>query len=194
MRGQLEQGGYRGDDARIIPARAGPTFSYQRGLPVLPDHPRSCGANDVWDSLTQRIRGSSPLVRGQPVCTSSRIGVRRIIPARAGPTIAAIPQSVRDADHPRSCGANILSLSPLAAHIGSSPLVRGQHAVRGKHRLPGRIIPARAGPTSHRRKSASMLPDHPRSCGANFNSLVSLLPARIIPARAGPTGNRRSAA
>ena len=114
-------------------------------------------------------------------------------------------------DHPRSCGAN--DGVPRRAHMGSgsSPLVRGQRTRPESARRPGRIIPARAGPTLRKACFRGGLTDHPRSCGANASNatdnqfetgsspLVRGQPQvrdlkraknRIIPARAGPT--RRS--
>ena len=91
---------------------------------------------------------------------------------------------------------------------GSSPLVRGQLLSATLRRMPGRIIPARAGPTRLYILLISRAPDHPRSCGANppeslgaltlpgssplvrgqqFQPVQVNLIGRIIPARAGPT-------
>ena len=152
------------------------------------DHPRSCGANLVNVKPPRKHDGSSPLVRGQ------RSGV---------PVIGA-----GGLDHPRSCGANSLSALSGPALCGSSPLVRGQLVLGIIQQFDGRIIPARAGPTSGSMKTPRRRTDHPRSCGANSRwgkqasletgssplvrgQLPSLPPPpvrlRIIPARAGPT-------
>ena len=71
---------------RIIPARAGPTFHQMESYQDVPDHPRSCGANSYQRGLPVFLRGSSPLVRGQPNVPYINISALRIIPARAGPT------------------------------------------------------------------------------------------------------------
>ena len=69
---------------RIIPARAGFTYSARESAPTVRDHPRSRG---VYVTLAPELigpPGSSPLARGLP---GSRVRVpaeRRIIPARAG--------------------------------------------------------------------------------------------------------------
>ena len=152
--------------------------------------------------------GSSPLVRGQRGTRTTYPAHIRIIPARAGPTYGTNPRKSDTTDHPRSCGANGTVSGVNQRQHGSSPLVRGQHAVRGKHRLPGRIIPARAGPTRRWAKCTCNRSDHPRSCGANNSvAVMSDVPPgssplvrgqqsgvivighqiRIIPARAGPT-------
>ena len=152
---------------RIIPARAGPTWAATRRPRPSSDHPRSCGANDAALAVIGCVGGSSPLVRGQLRSSGSVGGFSRIIPARAGPTEFADLPGLRPADHPRSCGANFLRTTCAVNNDGSSPLVRGQRRRPHIGPIPGRIIPARAGPTA--------------------SWIVSNLPPRIIPARAGPT-------
>ena len=132
----------------------------------------------------------------------------RIIPARAGPTLADGTELRPDADHPRSCGANPIVGGAHPMIIGSSPLVRGQR-ISPQFCIPYvRIIPARAGPTRLPQRRRRRFPDHPRSCGANDNydemnimlagssplvrgqpnvAHVHVCAFRIIPARAGPT-------
>ena len=113
---------------RIIPARAGPTVASLYIMPLSPDHPRSCGANEA---------------RHWPISDWSGS-----IPARAGPTTARARPRCARTDHPRSCGANAYYQSRSAHQSGSSPLVRGQRRFYHSTQLYGRIIPARAGPTS----------------------------------------------
>ena len=173
---------------RIIPARAGPTCIAGQVPWCSTDHPRSCGANPTIYLVSFFCSGSSPLVRGQRVDTCASYVSRRIIPARAGPTINIIITShfhsgssplVRGQlrvyyrnlycypDHPRSCGANIECRQDIAEAYGSSPLVRGQRSRRSTWTASGRIIPARAGPTRWWIPPTSFRADHPRSCGAN---------------------------
>ena len=71
---------------RIIPARAGPTQPFILFHFFVPDHPRSCGANELILVPHTSRAGSSPLVRGQRSSPQWRAPVR--------------------SDHPRSCGAN----------------------------------------------------------------------------------------
>ena len=132
---------------RIIPARAGPTIIRIMRIYVKPDHPRSCGANDLVQSAVELSCGSSPLVRGQQSPTPTRLLRLRIIPARAGPTLRMKSESRTSPDHPRSCGANghVERFGQVPA--GSSPLVRGQLPDQRDHHPQRRIIPARAGPT-----------------------------------------------
>ena len=140
-----------------------------------PDHPRSCGANLSTISTSSLTVGSSPLVRGQPVIFPPLSVRARIIPARAGPTPFAISVASSVADHPRSCGANLMFSSAFFISSGSSPLVRGQ---RDRHRIlvvPVRIIPARAGPTSSMPEASWVRSDHPRSCGANYAAITGTI-------------------
>ena len=89
VRGQLNNDGSSSDTARIIPARAGPT-TFRRGGRARPaDHPRACGANPRESSDDRSGIGSSPRVRGQLTIRVGRVPARRIIPARAGPTLLA---------------------------------------------------------------------------------------------------------
>ena len=172
VRGQLGEvfGHIVGD--RIIPARAGPTRAKSARIPIPSDHPRSCGANRFVRASFFIIRGSSPLVRGQPIRSGEFFYHSRIIPARAGPTYRSRPSSPRPSDHPRSCGANHLQRFRLLCALGSSPLVRGQRTGQSAFQRCVRIIPARAGPTVTQVDMDGVWPDHPRSCGANPMALV----------------------
>ena len=208
VRGQLMFPILCGGWWRIIPARAGPTTTRLFSGNGMADHPRSCGANTMVGMPVSYMVGSSPLVRGQHDLPIRPRDMRRIIPARAGPTYAYGYEFYRYPDHPRSCGANE-RISVIRLHNdGSSPLVRGQLIGVRLQRFHKRIIPARAGPTCGRNRSNQSRTDHPRSCGANRISrhaiscysgssplvrgqrwpvvLVVIL-LRIIPARAGPT-------
>ena len=197
---------------RIIPARAGPTYSRQIGVRQEPDHPRSCGANFSQIIRTSSVSGSSPLVRGQLLGERPVAVILRIIPARAGPTDLAAVFRSGFSDHPRSCGANDHILVTHFNSFGSSPLVRGQRPPANTASFTLRIIPARAGPTVACTLMLPVCPDHPRSCGANWNRpeeagndfgsspLVRgqhpiqprrIANQRIIPARAGPTRTLR---
>ena len=140
-----------GTPERIIPARAGPTQILSFNSALWADHPRSCGANPVFRSIISTVCGSSPLVRGQLVQGQHPLVADRIIPARAGPTTFIKVEHSRFTDHPRSCGANGTICRDTVRPTGSSPLVRGQQQVPDGRVHPGRIIPARAGPTDNRR-------------------------------------------
>ena len=134
------------------------------------------------------VTGSSPLVRGQPATDNVAAGDVRIIPARAGPTYITVDFDRASTDHPRSCGANVLSRLRWRGHFGSSPLVRGQPFCAGANIRYTRIIPARAGPTLYRSMSSRYLRgSSPLVRGQLCMSCDFHETPRIIPARAGPT-------
>ena len=118
--------------------------------------------------------GSSPLARGLPETSPVQPRPQRIIPARAGFTMASLSPLFLASDHPRSRG---VYLDPWARQI----YLRG-------------IIPARAGFTSGARVGFNKNGDHPRSRGVYPTPRTpGPPPDRIIPARAGFTspGARR---
>ena len=92
--------------------------------------------------------GSSPLVRGgrgSPLVQRRRW---RLIPARAGRTLASGRRLLRWQAHPRSCGADAIREIRELWRVGSSPLVRGGlRATLDRYRALG-LIPARAGRTA----------------------------------------------
>ena len=89
----------------IIPARAGFTEAF-----IL--------AADQW-------KGSSPLARGLLQISHVNAGRHGIIPARAGFTITRTESPSKSADHPRSRGVYLLTVSAPSTGAGSSPLARG---------------------------------------------------------------------
>ena len=106
VRGKRRVEQQRGPGERIIPARAGQTHPRSRIRCTSPDHPRACGANMFACGHGGYPFGSSPRVRGKPN-GSRHIGCNdRIIPARAGQTLAWREERFSEPDHPRACGAN----------------------------------------------------------------------------------------
>ena len=193
---------------RIIPAHAGQTYRYGCGRHRQPDHPRACGANPVRTVPSLWASGSSPRMRGKHLDRGQRRQHVRIIPAHAGQTAPYVHRTFCRADHPRACGANHDCVRPLFRSFGSSPRMRGKHAVAGAARRVVRIIPAHAGQTSGLTYPMPSVADHPRACGANFRvrEVVDAYagssprmrgkrlhkrhrgkPVRIIPAHAGQT-------
>ena len=73
---------------RIIPARAGNTVQCQSGLCHRTDHPRACGEHAAAAITACSIAGSSPRVRGTQADGYPDEVAGRIIPARAGNTLA----------------------------------------------------------------------------------------------------------
>ena len=152
--------------------------------------------------------GSSPRMRGKPVRSRRLRARRRIIPAHAGQTNSVPAKRSSHADHPRACGANPALSVMTAAPAGSSPRMRGKRRRQDAHASLLRIIPAHAGQTSLLMMLMLPPPDHPRACGANICSMLSVSVAagssprmrgklgeqtlpprlvRIIPAHAGQT-------
>ena len=129
----------------IIPARAGFTGSPPSSRGPGPDHPRSRGVYKTVIQTGAALGGSSPLARGLLWCRRRGVLGGRIIPARAGFTLAAPASRTITPDHPRSRGVYRVDGVGLEWPLGSSPLARGLlHPARdaGGDR---RIIPARAG-------------------------------------------------
>ena len=97
----------------IIPARAGFTLDIEEFHRLHPDHPRSRGVYICCDPLKNVALGSSPLARGLPFCVQYMNCARRIIPARAGFTLA----------DPWNPNEPVLYQTPVAftADLGSAP-------------------------------------------------------------------------
>ena len=152
---------------RIIPASAGQTLEAIRTAHDCADHPRECGANFFVPTVVVVFAGSSPRVRGKLADKVAMLAAHRIIPASAGQTTTRCNRPVLRSDHPRECGANRPATSRWLAATGSSPRVRGKHAVLlyGVHFA--RIIPASAGQTAPIAHTTIGASDHPRECGAN---------------------------
>ena len=180
----------RGNEVRIIPARAGFTISTPTARRPMRDHPRSRGVYGPVSSRANTARGSSPLARGLHILEESAARQRGIIPARAGFTTET-------------------GTRPMGKRrVGSSPLARGLPRRGGPFGPGARIIPARAGFTPRSRASPTAVKDHPRSRGVygtdfggtvnawgssplarGLRHAVDVPPSRrrIIPARAGFT-------
>ncbi len=147
-------------------------------------------------------------MRGKHTVIGGGAPALRIIPAHAGQTIRRASLLASSSDHPRACGANMLSASRSAVRAGSSPRMRGKLRELWYVLYHVRIIPAHAGQTIIRQESCTAEPDHPRACGANVAVdplaqgaggssprmrgklgviLFQKLAKRIIPAHAGQT-------
>ena len=117
---------------RIIPARAGFTHQPRGGHRVTADHPRSRGVYAPGTSRKILWAGSSPLARGLHVLPSRWTRRGRIIPARAGFTLASMPSPSVRKDHPRSRGVYRGRRRRVGGRRGSSPLARGLPATRSQ--------------------------------------------------------------
>ena len=129
------------------------------------DHPRSRGVYAGPSCVAGEGFGSSPLARGLLTPCAKLNPRKRIIPARAGFTLAGSHQQGVVADHPRSRGVYPSLLTQITSVSGSSPLARGLHVLPHIHRRIGGIIPARAGFTHADHILHEFWEDHPRSRG-----------------------------
>ena len=173
---------------RIIPARAGKTFSSRLS--------RSASA------------GSSPRGRGKQQVHDAGQRLNRIIPARAGKTVKPRSRIAWLKDHPRAGGENFKLPEARRRVAGSSPRGRGKRDPGAVGRRAPGIIPARAGKTWTALAPLTNSWDHPRAGGENdFGDKVVVSHCgssprgrgkpcrqcesgpspRIIPARAGKT-------
>ena len=93
--------------------------------PAPMDHPRSRGVYPSPSPSPRSPAGSSPLARGLPPTDRPTYVIRRIIPARAGFTHAALRGRAGPRDHPRSRGVYLTLPGWKQLALGSSPLARG---------------------------------------------------------------------
>ena len=153
--------------SRITPACAGKTHLHAWISCSAGDHPRVCGENCGAVTVSRRILGSPPRVRGKRLGVGCLALIDRITPACAGKTLSS-PSLMRGAkDHPRVCGENRLSLRGKHTKAGSPPRVRGKHHVIDFAKEIIGITPACAGKTSARTMLRTSCRDHPRVCGEN---------------------------
>jgi len=131
------------------------------------------GENGISRGGLTLLGGSSPRGRGKRRMVLTTGWPVRLIPARAGKTITRTSSRSRRRAHPRAGGENgTLAVQDLSA-TGSSPRGRGKRG--GKVGLPlgARLIPARAGKTTDRRRGKSQQPAHPRAGGKTKPKLWS---------------------
>ena len=160
-------------NARLIPARAGNTYTPGVTVNAHSAHPRSRGEHNPSLTLIGAVIGSSPLARGTPAARSVSKPQLRLIPARAGNTDCSDWLSPRAPAHPRSRGEHSGAITSPSAMVGSSPLARGTRAAEERQRIRYRLIPARAGNTPCRVPGRSGYPAHPRSRGEHSHSRAS---------------------
>ena len=133
--------------SRFIPACAGNTKSSRPMAIMAAVHPRVCGEHVATILHFLFSPGSSPRVRGTPLRHLLNALRRRFIPACAGNTLRLKPTRRARAVHPRVCGEHDRTEGDPTSPGGSSPRVRGTHAVTEADLYGGRFIPACAGNT-----------------------------------------------
>ena len=153
----------------IIPACAGSTRTLRGFRTGRWDHPRMCGEHYVHRPQLDWDVGSSPHVRGA-LRPSATIGLGcGIIPACAGSTLFCHRFFGRFRDHPRMCGEHGGVNNYNNPTLGSSPHVRGAHAMTGEKTQVYGIIPACAGSTRPNLDCPRLWGDHPRMYGEHDN-------------------------
>ena len=147
MRGALVTAGLLLLVLWIIPADAGSTSSSLMIHLLYPDHPRGCGEHLRRTLHINKLRGSSPRMRGARRAGFGGPVDARIIPADAGSTRRDAPHKCHHRDHPRGCGEHWDTYDDLEKRIGSSPRMRGAPIGLVPWCPSCRIIPADAGST-----------------------------------------------
>ena len=131
----------------LIPARAGSTSGSTVRRCSRWAHPRAGGEHRIMRNTNPNVAGSSPRGRGAPKAQSKRGGSVRLIPARAGSTVALGLTVAANGAHPRAGGEHPQLPSRDDRRSGSSPRGRGAPLrPTRRHRDQG-LIPARAGST-----------------------------------------------
>ncbi|RYQ48739.1 hypothetical protein PG1770B_1301 [Bifidobacterium pseudolongum subsp. globosum] len=149
----------------IIPALAGNTPTSLLPCRVRRDHPRACGEHFNPARPALGSAGSSPRLRGTPICAPSLSRSVGIIPALAGNTGRGARACHGGWDHPRACGEHSDSQKRNLRAQGSSPRLRGTLRGQQVQVTGGGIIPALAGNTTRCASRDTRPWDHPRACG-----------------------------
>ena len=174
MRGTHSPPVLRDPPRGIIPAYAGNTRASKLLIKADRDHPRVCGEHI--DSLfsESKYAGSSPRMRGTPVCVSDYNVRAGIIPAYAGNTFCRRIRFSGMRDHPRVCGEHTYKPRYDRGREGSSPRMRGTPAGMARIFNLAGIIPAYAGNTAGSGGACARKGDHPRVCGEHFATFLRL--------------------
>ena len=147
VRGALVSSFIKTIQCGIIPACAGSTLGMGNWCRFRWDHPRMYGEHKSMAFCVGTLRGSSPHVRGALVWSCPYCGHSGIIPACAGSTRYSTTGKQGRRDHPRMCGEHGGVNNYNNPTLGSSPHVRGAHAMTGEKTQVYGIIPACAGST-----------------------------------------------
>ena len=167
VRGKPPRHPVGGAHPRLIPARAGKTWSRTASGRTPRAHPRACGENVTLPVSIVVYGGSSPRVRGKPHQQRHPLTRARLIPARAGKTRGCSRAGTPRPAHPRACGENTKASGVPSSGDGSSPRVRGKRCSCGAGSSAVGLIPARAGETRAPTRAPGGRGAHPRACGEN---------------------------
>ena len=109
-----------------IPAYAGKTAARTLLARRTKEHPRVCGENRLDGHLNNRVRGTSPRMRGKQGAAAAPPCAAGNIPAYAGKTCACDAVAVVFEEHPRVCGENGCYPVSIEEVRGTSPRMRGK--------------------------------------------------------------------
>ena len=151
----------------LIPARAGKTAPGTPRRLTATAHPRAGGENPKPGGWGRIFRGSSPRGRGKLRLDQEGPKRTRLIPARAGKTVAAALRAAWLRAHPRAGGENCAGDAEAVDSDGSSPRGRGKRLPARRSRTRRGLIPARAGKTDKDGTGTCTNEAHPRAGGEN---------------------------
>ena len=129
-----------------------------------------CGATVRIGSLTERTRGLSPRVRGNPARHLAQGQAAGPIPACAGQPIRQLESTLLSGAYPRVCGATAAKVARSYAKGGLSPRVRGNRRAGRWLLLLSGPIPACAGQPVLLQIATRSPWAYPRVCGATFRT------------------------
>ena len=138
----------------ITPACAGKTAWVKAAYSSWRDHPRMCGKDIRVSAGIFTRSGSPPHVRERLNAAVSMIQPARITPACAGKTDTVHSDIIRQEDHPRMCGKDLIKISAPQSLAG--------------------ITPACAGKTAQEGNDDDEFWDHPRMCGKDTIKVENL--------------------
>ena len=179
---------------RFIPACAGNTYLTPTYWEMATVHPRVRGEHVLADEALRVGDGSSPRARGTPGGFPAGVPLSRFIPACAGNTAAWHGWSTPPAVHPRVRGEHTRRRRARRSGRGSSPRARGTQQRHVADHVVRRFIPACAGNTRRRGRSARRLAVHPRVRGEHVaHRATNMVPRGSSPrARGTPRWRCRS--
>mgnify|MGYP001641353420 CR=1 FL=1 len=155
-------------EMRFIPACAGNTASGRFPHISSAVHPRMRGEHHFGHRVHTDRYGSSPHARGTRRPQSCLLRGGRFIPACAGNTLHPVLLLLILSVHPRMRGEHRNTSPTHAAASGSSPHARGTPGGNWHFRGAHRFIPACAGNTCCRYRTATSAAVHPRMRGEHL--------------------------
>ena len=168
VRGKLWLRGSGAINERYIPASAGEApFSLPTSY-AAPVHPRECGGSEWIGRLRDKVKGTSPRVRGKLPTVETQYVCTGYIPASAGEARTSDSKRAVPTVHPRECGGSVVGVRKRNERTGTSPRVRGKHGICRVGNIDGRYIPASAGEAVETGQRGQGQQVHPRECGGSI--------------------------